>query len=65
MVEVTNKVTVNTEEGQGRTPCEMIIALDPADVCCPITFYVNNKPVFSMGNDEIEDFIETLNRFIL
>jgi hypothetical protein len=66
MIEVIEQIDLCSESGKTGHPNEIRIVLDPHHPDCPISFIdAEGKPVFSLGNDEICDLIEALERFAL
>jgi hypothetical protein len=56
---------VLSEYGDRHLSSTLEIQMDGSQQECPVTFYANDVPVFSMGNDEIEAFCEALKKFQL
>jgi hypothetical protein len=62
MTTITEKITVCSEDGDNDYPCTLEIRMDGSKPTCPVTFYMEDKPVFSMASDEIPAFCEALKR---
>jgi hypothetical protein len=60
MTIITHKVTLQSELGDAKHPATLELRMDETKPDCPVTFWQNDKAVFSMGNDEIHDFIKAL-----
>jgi len=57
---ITHKVTVYSEDGNQSHPASLELVLDDTQQDCPVSFWQDEKAVFSMGNDEIPAFIKAL-----
>lgn len=60
MTTITEKITIYAEDGDRDHPASLEITLDGTQQSCPVTFWQDDKAVFSMGNDEISAFIKAL-----
>lgn len=65
MTTVTNSITIHSEDGEQGINNQLDILLVSSNPDCPFVFYVNSKPVFSLSDQELGDFIETLNQIKL
>lgn len=63
MTIITDKLTVYSEDGDRNHPAILEITMDGTQPTCPVTFWQDDKAVFSMGNDEIPAFIKALSSF--
>ena len=61
MTAIIEKFAVYSEYGNPEHPSLITVTMDGSKPDCPITFWSEDKPVFSMGSDEIDDFIKQLN----
>jgi hypothetical protein len=57
---ITEKITIYSEDGEKSHPSEITLIMDGKQPDCPVTFWADGKPVFSMGCHEIEEFCEQL-----
>jgi hypothetical protein len=60
MTTITDKITIYSEEGDRNCSATIEARMDSGKPECHVTLYVDDKPVFSMGNDEIDDFCKAL-----
>jgi len=60
MTTITYKLTVYSEDGDRNHPASLEITMDGTQQTCPVTFWKDDKAVFSMGNDELPAFIKAL-----
>lgn len=60
MTATTHKITLCSDEGDSKYPGVIDIVLDPTQMDCPVTFWANGVPVFSLGAAEIPAFCEAL-----
>lgn len=63
MTTATEKITVYSDDGDRDHPASIEIIMDTTQQACPITFWQDEKAVFSMGNDELPTFIKALTLF--
>ena len=54
------EISVFSELGDPSKPSIMEISMDGSKPDCPITFCHGGKPFFSMGAEEIGDFVDAL-----
>lgn len=54
------KITVYSELGDPSKPSFVEISMDGSKPDCPITFRHDGNDFFSMGAEEISDFVEAL-----
>lgn len=60
MTTITEKITVYSEEGDKDYPSALEISLDGSQPSCPVTFWRDKTPVFSMAAEEIPAFCKAL-----
>lgn len=60
MTLITEKITVHSDDGDSNYPCTLDLRMDGTQMDCPVTFYQEGKPVFSMGAAEIPAFCDAL-----
>lgn len=60
MKKQVTKITIHSELGCANHPTMIEISMDGSQPDCPITFWHDGEPFFSMGSEEISDFIEAL-----
>ena len=60
MTTITEKITVCSEDGDREYPSTMEIRMDGSKPECPVTFWMDKTPVFSMAADEIPAFCKAL-----
>lgn len=60
MTIITEKFTIFSEDGDRNYPATLLCTMDGSQQDCPVTFWQDDKAVFSMGNDEIPAFIKAL-----
>jgi hypothetical protein len=57
---ITEKITISSEDGDRNYPCTLELRMDGTQMDCPITFYQDGKPVFSLAAAEIPAFCDAL-----
>lgn len=57
---ITHKVTLHSDLGDEKYPATLDLRMDETKPDCPVTIWQDDKAIFSMGNDEIHDFIKAL-----
>ena len=60
MTSITIAITIYSEYGDSKYPSEITLKMDETNSKVPITFWANNKPVFSLGAEEIGEFCKAL-----
>lgn len=60
MTTITEQITICSEEGDGKYPSTLEIRMDGSQPDCPVTFWVDEKPVFSLASHEIPAFCKAL-----
>ena len=60
MTSITTSTTIYSEDGNSKYPSAITLKMDDSKPSVPITFWANNKPVFSLGAEEIEAFCKIL-----
>jgi hypothetical protein len=65
MTIITDRLTVHSEDGDKYYPASVSleITMDGTQPTCPVTFWHDDKAVFTLGNDEIPAFIKALSSF--
>ena len=61
---LTEQIRIYSEDGEADINREITLKMVGNDPNCPITFYVDDKAVFSLGSDEVDDFRETLKSLV-
>ena len=56
----TSKITIHSELGRQDQPSIIELSMDGSKPDCPITFWYYGNPFFSMGAEEISDFVDAL-----
>jgi len=62
MTTITEKIIVHSEDGESEYPSTLDIRMDGSKPTCPVTFWMDETPVFSMASDEVAFFCEALMR---
>jgi hypothetical protein len=62
MTTIIEKITVCSEDGDSEFPALLEMTMDGSKPTCPVTFWFDKKPVFSMAVHEIEEFCKELSR---
>jgi hypothetical protein len=62
MTTITEKITIHSEFGERSHPSQITLSMDGTQPDCPVTFWADGKAVFSLGNDEIQEFCEQLQK---
>ncbi len=57
---ITKKITVHSDDGDRDYPGTLDICMDATQMDCPVTFYSDEKPVFSLAAAEIPAFCDAL-----
>ena len=65
MTIIPKQIEVYSEDGLAEVNNGLTLELDGSTPDCPITFYLNEEAVFSLGNHEVSEFIEALNSLVL
>ena len=60
MTGIITQTEINSEDGDSKYPSTIILKLDGSKRECPVTFWVDDKPVFSLAADEIQAFCRAL-----
>ena len=60
MTGTITQTEINSEDGDSKYPSTIILKLDGSKRECPVTFWVDDKPVFSLAADEIPAFCRAL-----
>ena len=60
MTTITERITVCSEDGDPEYPSTMEIRMDGSKPECPVTFWMDETPVFSMASDEMPAFCKAL-----
>lgn len=53
-----------SENGDNQYPDELTAKIDGTKPECPITLYSGGIPIFSLGEDEMDDFCEQLKSLV-
>lgn len=62
MTTILEKITIYSENGDRDYPATLEISMNGKKPDCPVTFWWDGKPVFSLGADEIHQFCEELEK---
>jgi hypothetical protein len=65
MTTIIEAITIHSEDGDRDHNNTLDAKLDGSQENCPVTFYVDGKAVFSMGNDEIPVFCKAIQSLYL
>ena len=57
---IITKTEINSEDGDSQYPSSITLKMDGSKRECPVTFWVDDKPVFSLAADEIPAFCRAL-----
>jgi len=60
MTTITTEIIIYSEDGDSKHPASITLKMDDSKPDCPVTFLADDKPVFSLGYQEISKFCETL-----
>ena len=60
MTIINERLTIHSEDGDRNYPASLKITVDGTQPACPVTFWQDDKAVFSMANDELPAFIKAL-----
>jgi hypothetical protein len=60
MTIITEIITVYSDDGDREYPSAMKIRMDGSKPECPVTFWMDKTPVFSMAAAEIPEFCKAL-----
>jgi hypothetical protein len=58
------KIRVISEHGDRQYPNELTAKMDGTKPACPITLYSGGIPIFSLGEDEVDDFCKQLKSLV-
>lgn len=58
------QIRVMSERGDRQYPNELSAKMDGTKPECPITLYSGEIPIFSLGEDEVNDFCEKLKSLV-
>lgn len=58
------QIRVMSEEGDKQYPNELVAEIDGTKPACPITLYSGGIPIFSLGEDEVDDFCKQLKSLV-
>jgi hypothetical protein len=61
MTSITTNITIYSYDGDSKYPAAITLKMDETKPECPITFWADDKPVFSFGAEEIPAFCKVLN----
>lgn len=64
MTSITHEIHVYSENGDPEHPGDMRLSMNGSNPDCPITFFRDGKPVFSLGADEVDDFCKLLQSLV-
>jgi hypothetical protein len=62
MTTITEKIRIYSEDGDKEHPSEIIVTMNGSKPDCPITFWHDDKPIFSLGGCELDEFIEEIRK---
>ena len=58
------QIRIFSEEGDQQYPNELVAEMDGTKPACPITLYSGGIPIFSLGEDEVDDFCKQLKSLV-
>ena len=58
------QISVMSENGNSQYPNELTAKMDGTKPECPITLYSGGIPIFSLGEDEVDDFCKQLKSLV-
>lgn len=58
------QIRVYSEYGNPKHPLELVAEMDGTNSNCPITFYSEGNPVFSLGSDEVAEFCKEISKLV-
>ena len=64
MTTITEKIRIYSENGDSQYPNELMAKMDGTKPDCPITFYREAIPIFSLGSDEVAEFCEQISKLV-
>ena len=64
MTTLTTRLDIHSEFGDRKTNYIMTLELDGSQHDCPISFVIDGKPVFSLGSDEVDEFVKHLKSLV-
>jgi hypothetical protein len=62
---IIEQIRVMSENGDSKYPCQLTAKMDGTKPGCPITLYSGGIPMFSLGEDEVDDFCNQLKSLAL
>lgn len=65
MTTIPTETQVISEDGADDVANVLTLRLDESTPDCPVLLIIDGKPVFSLGNAEIADFVTALQQFSL
>jgi len=60
MTSITTSITIYSEDGDSKYPAAITLKMDGSQMSCPVTFWADGKPVFSLASEEIPAFCRAL-----
>ena len=60
MTTIITKTEIQSEDGDSKYPSLITLKMDGSQMSCPVTFWADDKPVFSLAADEIPAFCRAL-----
>lgn len=64
MTTLTTRLDMHSENGDRKTNNAITLELDGSQPDCPISFIVNGKAAFSLGADEVDEFVAHLKSLV-
>jgi hypothetical protein len=62
MTNNTKQIRIFSENGKTKYPNELVAIMDPTDPDCPITFFLDGIPIFSLGANEVDEFCKQISK---
>ena len=60
MTHIITSTEIESEDGDSKYPSLITLKMDGSQMSCPVTFWVDDKPVFSLASEEIPAFCKAL-----
>jgi len=60
MTSIIAWTNIESEDGDSKYPSKITLKLDGSQMNCPVTFWAEGKPVFSLASEEIPAFCKAL-----
>ena len=60
MTSIISQTEIQSEDGDSKYPSLITLKMDGSQMSCPVTFWAEGKPVFSLASEEIPAFCRAL-----